>query len=409
VVSNAIIVNLRGILITVGIILVVSSIRFLFKGDGRAVPISAHPQPSDHSRASFDSGFPSSYSKRNSQSSLQRSPSINTPQRQNSMDYNSQHGSDSGHPVSPFVHSSVPPPVDMDSHPNRLKMERSAPRNISMSRSNSQYENMSDNFPPMSNRSSSRRSSCRESTSDSCLFEFDQDKSSPSPDEDEKFPAGSLEPDGGHGVLPPSRHYSIPVAPPRPLLRSHSTSTCQPSQRSDEYERMINPKNSINKDGYVFMQPANGPESALQQLKNSSESSTPSPCRSSSLYPITEDHSLNGIDLPDGDESDYVNLPFALNIKEEEFTYYETTYENVHSVRERLHQRREEESGPPAILHRSNSCSSRKETVIIGERLKSVSPPHSHNIRIVQTNTSYSPDKSRNSPSPVVIGTPPSN
>ena len=95
------------------------SLRFLFKCDGQAVPITAEPSPPDHGQASFDSGFSPSYHKRGSQSLLQRSPTIITPQRQLSI--KSQSSSDSSHLSSPFSADSNPPPIDFDSHPNRIK------------------------------------------------------------------------------------------------------------------------------------------------------------------------------------------------------------------------------------------------------------------------------------------------
>ena len=89
--------------------------RFLFKGDGRAAPIStqtSNVRGDQSSRVSFDSGVPPSYPKRGS-ASYQQSPSISTPQRQASVD---SQVSDSGHPSSPF---DQPPPVHLHTHPSR--------------------------------------------------------------------------------------------------------------------------------------------------------------------------------------------------------------------------------------------------------------------------------------------------
>ena len=346
--------------------------RFLFKGDGRAVPISAQRHQPDPHRASFDSGFPPSYSKRGSQSSLQRSPSINTPQRQVSVD--SQNGSDSGHGISPH-----PPPVDMGSHPNRHKQGRSAPRNISVS---SQYENTSVDSGVTSQRSSSCRDSLASVPDSFCdeQFELDTEKSSPNDSLiDDRFPAGSLEPD----QVSSARHYSLPSIPAKQLHRSHSTATCHPSQRSDEYERMMHPKQHAREDGYIFMQPATGPESALQQLRSLSDSpSRVSPPRL--LGTINEDKVASS---DQQDSSIYENFPLDRDIENETFTCFMTTYENIDNVRQELSRQSlagEEATRSPSGIHRSNSHSSHKETVVLGEKLKSCSPPQKKNVRTVQ-------------------------
>ena len=367
----------------------VSYIRFLFKGDGRAVPISTHSGPRESSRASFDSGFPPSYHKRGSQSSLQRSPSINTPQRQISIE--SQPGSDSGHPMSPF---NQPPPVDIDSHPSRHKSGRSAPRSITSSAS--QYENTE-----LDSGIASRRSSCRDSltsATDSFLecdqFELDPEKSSPSPNND--FIVGQLESDQHYMPL---RHSSINSVPPKQshymVQRSHSTATCHPSQRADEYEKMINPRQQqqqIKKEGYVLMQPAQvtayGPDAAMMQIRAASDSPThSSPSRS--LHPINEGEVLNN-----RHESDYENYPLPEGFENARFTYYATEYENVQKVRQELN------SEEPPPIYRSNSRSiNHKETVVLPKS----SSPHSQNVRIVP---GYRDTRLSNSPSPVLIPTP---
>ena len=359
------------------------SLRFLFKGDGRAVPITAQPPPPDHGRASFDSGFPPSYHKRGSQSSLQRSPSINTPQRQLSIE--SQPSSDSGHPSSPFSAHSNPPPIDFDSHPNRIKSRRSAPRTIS---THYQYENAAE-FDASRRSSSSYRDSINSESFTDEQFSL----------EPEVSPNDSLpdELDGSHAHFN-TRHYSIPNVPARPLLRSHSTATCHPSQRSGDYERMIHPRHAqvggdfrqgdeASRDPYIVMQPAliNGPESALAQLRLAdTNSSTPSPplahSAGQSLEPIDED------------KTDYENFPLRRDIENETFTYYTQSYENIQQVREEL-----ASNAASGGHHRSSM--SHKETVSLGTRLKSVSPPQTQNVRVVQ-------HWNRDSPSPEIIATP---
>ena len=353
------------------------------------MPISTHSGPRESSRASFDSGFPPSYHKRGSQSSLQRSPSINTPQRQISIE--SQPGSDSGHPMSPF---NQPPPVDIDSHPSRHKSGRSAPRSITSSAS--QYENTE-----LDSGIASRRSSCRDSltsATDSFLecdqFELDPEKSSPSPNND--FIVGQLESDQHYMPL---RHSSINSVPPKQshymVQRSHSTATCHPSQRADEYEKMINPRQQqqqIKKEGYVLMQPAQvtayGPDAAMMQIRAASDSPThSSPSRS--LHPINEGEVLNN-----RHESDYENYPLPEGIENARFTYYATEYENVQKVRQELN------SEEPPPIYRSNSRSiNHKETVVLPKS----SSPHSQNVRIVP---GYRDTRLSNSPSPVLIPTP---
>ena len=209
-----------------------SFVRFLFKGDGRAVPISAQQQPQDPTWAYFDSDFPLSYHKRGSQSSLPRSPSINTPQRQLSMDSQTDRTQDT---TSPLSHQ-PPPPVDYDSHPNRQKPGRSAPRSIS---THSQYEKADIDSGIASRRSSS---SYRDSTSSESYideqFALDPESSFNDNLQDERFPAGSLEPenhfhsrhfDDYHPhTHPPSRHYSIPTVLSSTSSKSFDL-TCQPS------------------------------------------------------------------------------------------------------------------------------------------------------------------------------------
>ncbi|XP_019856449.1 PREDICTED: insulin receptor substrate 1-like isoform X2 [Amphimedon queenslandica] len=359
---------------------------FLFKGDGRAVPITAQPPPPEPGRASFDSGFPPSYHKRGSQSSLQRSPSINTPQRQLSIE--SQPSSDSGHPSSPFSSNSNPPPIDFDSHPNRIKSRRSAPRTIS---AHYPYENTSE-------MDSSRRSSSSYRDSiNSESFTDEQFPLEPEVSPNDSFPdeRSFVEHDGGsHHPHFNTRHYSVPSMPSRQLHRSHSTATCHPSQRSGDYERMIHPRHSQGeikygggayedpRDQYVKMQPAsiNGPESALAQLRISGEVHTPSPPyqqSSQSLQPINEDR------------SDYENFPLTRDIESESFTYYTPSYENITQVRQELASRHSPSSGT-GRTHR--------EPVVFGPRLKSVSP-QSHNVRMAYIGN-------RDSPSPEIIATP---
>lgn len=369
----------------------------------------AQQHPPDPTRASFDSGFPPSYHKRGSQSSLQRSPSINTPQRQLSID--SQTGSDSGHHSSPLSHHHPPPPpIDYDSHPNRQK--RSAPRNIS---THSHYENTDLDSGIASRRSSSsyRDSISSESYMDNDQFTLDPESSLTDSLQDDKFPAGILEESDGHSYFnsrhhegphthPPSRHYSVPTVPARALHRSHSTSTCHPSQRSSDYERMIHPRQQMSQEGYIVMQPAQitGPESAMAQLQlTHNESPTSIPSHTSpprSLHPINEDKS-----------SDYENYPLDRDIDSEQFTYYTPSYENIETIRQELSSRRHTVDEPPPIIYRSNSLSSNKETVTLKGRnsRRSCSPPQHHNVRVVE-HCSVLGNNRDDSPSPVLISTP---
>ena len=354
------------------------------------MPITAQPPPPEPGRASFDSGFPPSYHKRGSQSSLQRSPSINTPQRQLSID--SQPSSDSGHPPSPFSSNSNPPPIDFDSHPNRIKSRRSAPRTIS---AHYLYENASEMDCSRRSSSSYRDSINSESFTDEQQFPLEPEVSP-----NESFPdeRSFVEHDGGsHHPHFNTRHYSVPCVPSRPLHRSNTTATCHPSQRSGDYERMIHPRHSHSeikyeggedpRDQYIKMQPAfiNGPESALAQLRVSSDVHTPSPPlyqqTNQSLEPINEDR------------SDYENFPLKRDIGSESFTHYTPScpsYENITQVRQELASRHSPSNG---------SGRSHREPVVLGSRLKSVSPPQSHNVRVAYIGN-------RDSPSPEIIATP---
>ena len=111
---------------------------------------------------------------------------------------------------------------------------------------------------------------------------------------------------------PLQRNNSVPEGPypfHRPVQRSLTTSSCQPSLRGAEYMRMINPRLNMAKDDYVLMQPATatGPnwrnalprEGMSRQTKNQT---------------IYENHAI---------PSDV------------QFVDYHPNYENVHTVEQR--------------------------------------------------------------------------
>lgn len=132
------------------------------------------------------------------------------------------------------------------------------------------------------------------------------------------------------------------------------------------------------------MQPASGPESAMQQLRSMSDS----PSRTSPPRPLRTISENKDERQEDEEDSIYENFPLNRDIENETYTYYMATYENIENVRQELSRQSLVDEIQP--IHRSNSHSAHKETVVLGEKLKSFSPPHRQNVRTVQP-SKYSP------------------
>ena len=308
--------------------------RFLFKGDGRAAPISTQTSSVRgdlSSRLSFDSGVPPSYPKRGS-ASYQQSPSINTPQRQASVD---SQVSDSGHSSSPF---DQPPPVHLHTHPSR--------------RNSFKYENVDrDSGISSGTFISSRRSS---TMSESQVDGLD----------DEQF---QLEDDNGRSDPTTARHttFSSPKTshyqhPPTPI-RCHTVSSPHPYQHASEYEKMIHPRAGLAQpsgtEEYVQMRPAHNRTQTFRSYSDSPPKH---------LHPISEDK------IPSRQEqegSNYENLSFQSNIKENDFEYYVPQYENMDQFKK-----------DQKALYRHNSFSQGDD-----KGVKSASPSSSRNVRHVET------------------------
>ncbi len=347
---------------------------------------------SNNNRVSFDSGVPSSYPKQGS-SSYHRSPSISTPQRQQSID---SQASDSGlppsypkrsssssiypHQQSPTPqrqlsidsqggggdHSSSPrnnppPPVHLSTHPSRRHSFRSNSAN---------YENV-DTDSGISSYTNSRRSSTMSEMTDGEQFQL-EDAEGESLSNRHDSSDISTTTTVRHTTFS-SSHYQVP----QPVNRSHTVSGSRPYQHAEQYEKMINPRNSqmvySQEDQYVQMRPA-------PTKTNSFRSSSDSPPKP--LYPIVEgtiltnnrDHRISRNDL-----SNYANVSFQATVKPSDFEYYTPNYENIDHIRD---------------TQRRHSFSRD------GKHVKSVSPSGNHNVRTVETPTQ--------TPSPpVIISTPP--
>lgn len=335
-------VNITGICFTLSISLFPFSkhtCRFLFKGDGRAVPISTQQQnmhaDQHNNRVSFDSGVHTSCPK-GSASSLHRSPSISTPQRQQSI--HSQ-GSDSGLPPSfppkrasassyqsPNIsrqmsteshgsetsspYSQQPPPVHLNSHPSRRHSLRSTSTSIN-------YENVdTDSGISSYNSASSRRSSTMSEMTDGDQFQLETEDENNGP-----FRSDSADGIvGRHTTFSTHRstsHYQVPP------IRSHTVSSPRPYLHSGDYEKMINPRsNSLShitpEEQYVQMRPA--PPNKTNSFRSLSDSPP------KQLRPITEGRVQQ---QHDDEPSNYENVAFQSNVKQSDFQYYAPQYENM--------------------------------------------------------------------------------
>ena len=351
--------------------------RFLFKGDGHAVPIStqqAHLRTDNTSnRVSFDSGVPPSYPKRGS-SSYHQSPSISTPQRQHSIDsqasdsglppsypkrssssssYHQQsptpqrqlsidsQGGDLGHPSSPY---NPPPPVHLNTHPSRRHSFRSNGTN---------YENVDNDSGISSFGTNSRRSSTMSEMTDGEQFHLDTEDDSLMNRHD------SSENTARHTTFSSSRtssHYQVPQP-----IRSHTVSSPRPYQHAGEYEKMINPRNNpavnLQEDQYIEMKPAAA--SKTTQFRSLSDSPP------KQLHPIAEGRILHNQQRASRDLSNYENLSFQSSVKQADFEYYTPQYENMDQFRE---------------TQRRQGSFSRED-----KHVKSVSPSSNQNVRMVET------------------------
>ena len=324
--------------------LLTSLYRFLFKGDGRAVPIATQ-QPANtqsNNRVSFDSGFPPSYPQRGSSASLHRSPSISTPQRQQSIDSNA---TDSGLPPSypnrnstsnasfhnhspalatPHRQLSMesqsgnssspgnqPPPINWKSHPNRRQSLRSSVN----------YENVDTDSGISSCTGSSRRSSSITYMTDGDQFDLEEE-------------GGVVRPESGDTPRHPTfsnprstGHYQVP-----PPLRSHTVSSARPSLHSGDYERMINPRGLHNtptehgdQQQYVQMKPAPNRSNSFRSYSDS-----PPKQLHANLHPISEGRVHHNPAM-----ENYENLSFQSSVERSEFKYYAPQYENVDQYQKR--------------------------------------------------------------------------
>ena len=246
------------------------------------------------------------------------------------------------------------------------------------------------------------------------MFELEADSLSPE-DLSEVRPVDRQHSITRHNSIPSSSNGNISSLP----HRSHSTSTCHPSARAEEYIRMINPKLQLEKDDYVVMHPAS--DDTLRQMRSDSDSP-----RRTGLHPIVENK----------DTEDYQNVAMMLNNGSEKFVNYSRSYENIEHVRQELEQnnlydvprssKHEIYDVPRSTGYSTHNIPTRnsstdlydvprgsqkrdspprtdKEQVVIGNggRIKCVSPPsHSSNVR-----TCYGYTRS-SSPSPVIIDTP---
>lgn len=342
----------------------------MFKGDGRAVPIStqqanAHAMEQQNNRVSFDSGVAPSYPKKgSSSSSYLQSPSISTPQRQQSTD---SQASDSGLPPSyprrtsssssfhqqspsvftPHRHSGIdhqmdagqqssspynhqqPPPVDLNSHPSRRHSFRS---------SASVYENVDSDSGIGSCSSSSRRGSTMTELTDGEQFHLDteDDPNGGTPIRSETDPGGVVT---RHPTFCNAKstqsHYQVPP------IRSHTVSSPRPSLHSSDYEKMIHPKGNgpalqaqVPDDQYIQMRPAPTRSNSLRSVSDS-------PPTTKVLHPIKEGRVMN-----DRRPLNYENTTFHSSVQEHEFEYYVPKYENLDQFKEKRHSFNGRSSGP---------------------------------------------------------------
>ena len=234
---------------------------FLFEGNGKAVPVAIQSVPAlyDTPRASFDSGLPASYFKR--EGSI---PETSNPYQHIAKKIMEP---DSGYLTSPVNFGLEGPPVRLDKHPSFQKQRSALCGRRQHNRSNCNSTSSSLNKRDASNPSLPTA----ESFSEDILFDRGDSPTTPTrspsppehPDGAEDCFMGSMDQDDIFAdSYPPKRSYTEPAGGSekhKMPSRCHSTATCQAAtRRVHEYEVMVHPKHAAmyGREGYTYMNPA---------------------------------------------------------------------------------------------------------------------------------------------------------